>query len=71
MTESRPAAQTKEHEGTEQAVEAGTYRYGMYKEILAPLMNKNGDLVSTEEEKAEVFNIFASVFTGNLYPHPS
>jgi len=35
-------------------------------------MSKNGNLVSTDEEKAEVFyNIFASVFTGNLSPHPS
>jgi len=32
-------------------------------------MNKNGDLVSTDEEQAEVLNnIFASVFTGNLCP---
>ena len=35
-------------------------------------MNKNGDLVSTDEEEAEVLNnFFASVFTGNLSPHPS
>jgi len=35
-------------------------------------MNKNGNLVSTDEVKAEVLNIiFASVFTGNLSPHPS
>jgi len=35
-------------------------------------MNKNGNLVSTEEEKAEVLhNFFASVFTGNLSPLPS
>jgi len=31
--------------------------------------NKNGNLISTEEEKAEVLNnIFASAFTGNLSP---
>jgi len=35
-------------------------------------MNNNGNLVSTDEEKAEVLNnIFASVFTGNLSPHSS
>jgi len=35
-------------------------------------MNKNGNLVSTGEEKAEVLNnFFASVFTGNLSPCPS
>jgi len=35
-------------------------------------MNKNGNLVSADEEKAEVLNnIFASVFTGHLSPGPS
>jgi len=35
-------------------------------------MNKNGNLVSTDEEKAEVLNnLFASVFTGRLSPCPS
>jgi len=35
-------------------------------------MNKNGNLISTDEEQAEVLNnSFASVFTGNLSPHPS
>ena len=32
-------------------------------------MSKNGNLVSTDEEKLEVLsNNFASVFTGNLFP---
>jgi len=40
------------------------------KESLTPLMNKNGDLVSIHEEKAEVLkNIFTSVFTSSLSPH--
>jgi len=35
-------------------------------------MNKNGKLISTDEEKAEVLsNFFASIFTGNLSPLPS
>ena len=35
------------------------------------MMNKNGELVSRNEEKAEVLNNFlVSVFTGNLYPRP-
>jgi len=35
-------------------------------------MNKNGKLVSTDGEKAEVLNnFFDSGFTGNLSPHPS
>ena len=35
-------------------------------------MSENGNLISTEEEKAEVLNnFFASVFTGNLSPHPT
>jgi len=34
-----------------------------------PIMKKNGNLVSTDEAKAEVLNkIFASVFTDNLSP---
>ena len=41
------------------------------KESIPPLMNKNGELVSTDKEKAEVLsNILASVFTGSLSPHP-
>jgi len=34
-------------------------------------MNKNGDLVSKDEEKAAVLYIFASVFTGGLSRRPS
>ena len=35
-------------------------------------MNKNGNLVSTDEENAEVLNnFFASLFTVNLSPCPS
>jgi len=35
-------------------------------------MNKNGDLASADEEKAEVLNnFFASDFTGNISPRPS
>jgi len=35
-------------------------------------MNKNGKLVATDEEKAEVLgNIFASAFTDNLSFHTS
>jgi len=35
-------------------------------------MNKNGNLISTDEEKAEVLNsCFVSVFTGNLSPRRS
>jgi len=35
-------------------------------------MNKNGKLVSTDEEKAEVLKkCFASLFSGNLSPRPS
>ncbi|KFQ62135.1 hypothetical protein N334_11299, partial [Pelecanus crispus] len=54
----------------------GFYRYVNHKrkvkESVPPLMNKKGNLVSTDEEKAEVLNnFFASVFTGNLSSHPS
>jgi len=34
-------------------------------------MSKNGDLLSTDEGKAEVHSYFASVFTGSLSPHTS
>ncbi|KFQ50610.1 hypothetical protein N334_03009, partial [Pelecanus crispus] len=53
----------------------GFYRYvnqkRKVKESVPSLMNKNADLVPTDKEKAEVLNFFASVFTGNLSPHPS
>jgi len=54
----------------------GFYRYvsqkRKVKESVRPLMSKNGNLVSTDEEKAEVLNSpFASVFTGNISPCPS
>ncbi|KFZ67368.1 hypothetical protein N338_13023, partial [Podiceps cristatus] len=54
----------------------GFYRYinqkRKVKERAPALMNENGELVSTDEEKAEVLNnIFASVFTGNCSPPPS
>ncbi|KFQ59950.1 hypothetical protein N334_02077, partial [Pelecanus crispus] len=54
----------------------GFYRYVSQKrkakDHVPTLMNKNGDLVSTDKEKAEVLNsFFASVFTGNLSPQPS
>jgi len=53
----------------------GFYRYvsqkSKVKESINPLpppMNKKSDLVSTDEEKAEVLNkFFASVLTGNLW----
>ncbi|KAK4833075.1 hypothetical protein QYF61_027737 [Mycteria americana] len=54
----------------------GFYRYvsqkRKVKESVPQLMKRNGDLVSTDEEKAEVFNnFFSSVFSGNGYPHLS
>ncbi|KFR00948.1 hypothetical protein Y956_13862, partial [Nipponia nippon] len=54
----------------------GFYRYinqkKKVKERVPPLMSSSGELVTTEEEKAEVLkNFFASVFTGNLSPHTS
>jgi len=55
----------------------GFYRYvsqkkKKVKESVLRLMNKNGNLISTNEEKSEgLNNIFASVFTSNLSPHPS
>ena len=53
----------------------GFYRYinqkRKVKESVPPLMNKNGNLVSTDKEKAEVLNNnFALVFIGNLSPRP-
>ena len=37
-----------------------------------PPTNKNGKLISTDEEKAEVLNkVCASIFTANLSPHPT
>jgi len=54
----------------------GFYRYisqkKMIKESVPPLMSETGKLATADEEKAEVLNnFFASVFTGNLSPHPS
>ena len=54
----------------------GFYRYVSQKRkvkgSILPLMNKNGNLISTDEEKAEVLsNFFTSIFTGNHSPHPS
>ncbi|KAK4830241.1 hypothetical protein QYF61_009308 [Mycteria americana] len=54
----------------------GFYRYvnqkKKVKENIPPLMNKNGDLVSTDEEKAQLLNnFFASVFPDNRSPHTS
>jgi len=54
----------------------GFYRYvsrkKMVKESVPPLMSETGKLAIADEEKAEVLNNFlASVFTGNLSPHPS
>ena len=51
----------------------GFYRYVRQKmkvkESIPSLMNKNGEQVSTDQEKAEVlYNFFASVFIGNLSP---
>jgi len=52
------------------------YRYvnhkSKVKERVPPPVNKNGNLVSADEKASEVLNNFsASVFTGNLSPHPS
>jgi len=45
----------------------GFYRYASQKRKSTPLVNMNGNLVSTDEDKVEVLNnFFASVFTGNL-----
>ncbi|KFR09813.1 hypothetical protein N306_03128, partial [Opisthocomus hoazin] len=54
----------------------GFYRYvsrkKMVKESVPLLMSETGKLATADEEKAEVLNnFFASVFTGNLSPHPS
>jgi len=53
----------------------GFYRYvsqkRQVKESVLPLMRKKGNLVSTDEKAEVLNNIFTSVFTGNLFPHPS
>ncbi|KFO80819.1 hypothetical protein N303_05322, partial [Cuculus canorus] len=54
----------------------GFYRYvnqkRKIKESIPALMIENGDLVATDEKKAEILNnSFASVFTDNHSPHPS
>jgi len=47
-------------------------KYMMVKESVRPLMSETGKLATADEVKAEVLNnFFASVFTGNLSPHPS
>jgi len=40
------------------------------KECVPSMMSKTGKL-KTDKEKAEVLNIFASVFTGNISSHSS
>ncbi|PKU34089.1 rna-directed dna polymerase from mobile element jockey-like [Limosa lapponica baueri] len=54
----------------------GFYRYinqkRKVKGNVPPVMSNSGELVSTDEEKAEVLNnFFASVFTGNPFPPSS
>jgi len=54
----------------------GFYRYvsrkKMVKESVPLLMSETRKLVTADEEKADVLNnLLASVFTGNLSPHPS
>ncbi|KFZ68978.1 hypothetical protein N338_01487, partial [Podiceps cristatus] len=53
----------------------GFYRYvsqkRKIKESIPTLMSRTCKLVSMDEEKADVLNIFASVFTGNLSSHTS
>ena len=47
-------------------------RKGRLKKAYPLPMNKNSNLVSTDEEKAEVVNnFFALIFTGNLSSHTS
>jgi len=53
----------------------GFYRYvsqkRKIKESISTLMNKNDNLVSTDEKAEVLCKIFASVCTGNLSPRPS
>ncbi|KFQ15609.1 hypothetical protein N330_03315, partial [Leptosomus discolor] len=54
----------------------GFYRYVNHKrkvkESVHTLISSNDELVTTDKEKAEVlYNLSASVFTGNLSPHSS
>jgi len=57
---------------TRRASTAVSARKGKSKKVYPAPMSKNGNLVSIDEEKAEILNsFFVSVFTGRLSPCPS